>query len=273
MNIALVQPEISHEKQHNLEYALRVIREAGSNGARLVVFPEMFMALPEAAKSLTAVAEAIDGRFVQALQEAARLNNVAVICGLWERAGDVHRVFNTVVAISSEGERITQYRKLHLFNALSVRESDTMASGHDAPPIFEIDSMKVGLAICYDLRFPELFRDLSNRQAELIVVPSAWYAGPYKEDHWLTLLRARAIENTCYLAGTNLTGKAFAGRTSVVDPFGVVRATAVEGEDIVYASIHRSRIKEVRQKLPALQHRRNDIYPVGQDIAEEAPVA
>jgi predicted amidohydrolase len=263
MIIALVQAEALHDKQRNLDYALQLIREAALRGARLVVFPEMFMALPEVGKGVAPKAENFDGPFVRALLDAARRNNLAVICGIWEFAGDNRRVFNTVVAVSADGQLTARYRKLHLFDALSVQESSIMRAGDEVPPVFEIDSVKIGLAICYDLRFPELFRDLSARGADLIVVPSAWYAGPYKEDHWLTMLRARAIENTCYVAGANLTGKAFAGRTSLVDPFGVVRATATEGADIVYGSISRDRLEEVRTKLPALVHRRNDIYPLG----------
>ncbi|MBA3969143.1 MAG: hypothetical protein H0X52_03490 [Gemmatimonadetes bacterium] len=123
--------------------------------------------------------------------------------------------------------------------------------------------MRVGLAICYDLRFPELFRNLVERGADLIVVPSAWYAGPHKEDHWLTLLRARAIENTVYVAGVNLIGSAFAGRTSLIDPFGVITATATESVNTVYGRIASARIAQVRQKLPALSHCRKDLYPTG----------
>jgi predicted amidohydrolase len=118
----------------------------------------------------------------------------------------------------------------------------------------------MGLAICYDLRFPELFRDLALRGADAVVVPSAWYAGPLKEEHWLTLLQARAIENTMYVGGANLCGPPFAARSAVFDPFGVMLAGAGEGEALVSAQLNRGRIDEVRTKLPSLTHVRRDLF-------------
>jgi predicted amidohydrolase len=227
----------------------------------LVVFPEMYMALPEGDNSLTKQAERLDGPFVATLSQSARQHDVGVICGIWEQAPDSSRVFNTAVVVLPDGKIAGSYRKLHLFDALSVRESARMLPGGERPPVLDLAGIRVGLAICYDLRFPELFRNLVERGADLIVVPAAWYAGPYKEDHWLTLLRARAIENTVYVAGVNLIGPVFAGRTSLIDPFGVVTATAIEGVDIVHAELARARITQVRKKLPALLHCRKDLYP------------
>ena len=118
----------------------------------------------------------------------------------------------------------------------------------------------VGAAICYDLRFPELFRHLARQQADLVIIPSAWYAGTLKEEHWLTLLRARAIENTCYAAGVNQVGSAFCGRSAVFDPFGAQIADAGEGTKLVCVRIEKDRIAEVRSKLPALSHIRRDLF-------------
>ena len=261
MKLALVQPEITADKASNLQLAVRTIRDAANRKTDLIVFPEMFMALPAGDESLASQAEPLDGPFVLALAEVARAHAVNVICGIWEHAPNATRVFNTVVAITSAGKLAATYRKLHLFDALSVRESDQMLRGEEHPPVLTLGSTRVGLAICYDLRFPELFRDLVDRGADVIVVPSAWYAGPFKEDHWLTLLRARAIENTVYVAAANLTGRAFAGRTSLIDPFGVVKATANEGADVVFGETSASRITEVRKKLPTITHRRTDLYP------------
>ena len=112
----------------------------------------------------------------------------------------------------------------------------------------------------YDLRFPELFRYLALQGADLIIVPAAWYAGTLKEDHWLTLLRARAIENTCYVAGVNLTGPVFCGRSVVFDPFGVVVADAGENVKLLVAQLDPERVKEVRTKLPTLTHVRPEFF-------------
>jgi apolipoprotein N-acyltransferase len=263
MNIALVQAEATTDKTANLQNAVSLIAQAAAEGASLVVFPEMYMALPEGNNSLAPQAERLDGPFVSTLSQSARQHDVTVICGIWEQAPDSSRVFNTAVVVLPNGKIAGSYRKLHLFDALSVRESARMLPGGEHPPVLDLAGMRVGLAICYDLRFPELFRNLVERGADLIVVPSAWYAGPHKEDHWLTLLRARAIENTVYVAGVNLIGSAFAGRTSLIDPFGVITATATEGVDIVYGTLTGARITQVRQKLPALSHCRKDLYPTG----------
>jgi predicted amidohydrolase len=263
MKIALVQAEATTDKTSNLQNAVSITAQAATEGASLVVFPEMYMALPDGDNSLTKKAERLDGPFVSTLSQSARQHDVTVICGIWEQAPDSNRVFNTAVAILPNGKIAGSYRKLHLFDALSVRESARMLPGEERPPVLDLAGMRVGLAICYDLRFPELFRDLVERGADIIVVPSAWYAGPYKEDHWLTLLRARAVENTGYVAGVNLIGPAFAGRTSLIDPFGVITATATESVNTVYGRIASARIAQVRQKLPALSHCRKDLYPTG----------
>jgi predicted amidohydrolase len=120
--------------------------------------------------------------------------DINITAGCWEKSQDSQRVYNTAYTISPEGRTIAAYRKLHLFDALSVRESDTMVSGNALPPVVEIAGIQIGFAICYDLRFPELFRYLACQGAQLIIVPSAWYQGPMKEDHWMNLLRARPLK-------------------------------------------------------------------------------
>ncbi len=254
--IALVQPNGSPDPVLNLETARNRTREATRRGARIIIFPEMFMALPKKETPLSAVAEPLDGPFVTALADMATENDLWLAAGVWERIPGSGRVHNVAVLLSPGGKRVAAYRKLHLFDALSIRESDRMAPGNDLPEIVEADGLRTGLAICYDLRFPELFRYLADRNVGLILVPSAWYAGPLKEDHWLTLLRARAIENTCYVAGANMTGGPFSARSAVIDPFGVVIADGGEAPGLVFAEIDPERIRAVWEKLPALGHRR-----------------
>jgi predicted amidohydrolase len=133
--------------------------------------------------------------------------------------------------------------------------------GTSLPPVVEIAGIRVGFAICYDLRFPELFRYIAGQGAQLIIVPSAWYQGPMKKDHWLTLLQARAIENTLYVAGCNLIGPSFCGCSSLFDPFGVKLASAEEEETLLLGKINADRIDMVRQKLPCLLNRRSDLLP------------
>ena len=224
------------------------------------MFPEMFMALPEQGRSLDKVAEPLDGPFVNSLTGLASKYGLHIVSGFWEKVPGDHRVHNAAVILSPEGKILDCYRKVHLFDALSIRESDRMIPGNALPPLFTIKDVRIGLAICYDLRFPELFRNLALRGAHLIIVPSAWYAGPLKEEHWLTLLKARAIENTVYIAGANLTGGPFSGRSAIFDPFGVPIAAGGESPGLVTGKIDIDRIKEVRAKLPSLEHCRLDLF-------------
>jgi predicted amidohydrolase len=259
--IALVQSGVSPYPAENLLTARRFLMEAAGERADLVVFPEMFMASSRLDVPLAEIAEPLDGSFVSALTSMAREYALAIVCGVWEKVeGEPKRAANVVVAVGPEGTLLARYNKIHLFDALAVRESDTMLGGNEPPPLFACNGMQVGLAICYDLRFPELFRDLALRGAEAVAVPAAWYAGPLKEEHWLTLLKARAIENTMYVGGANLCGAPFAARSAVFDPFGVMVAGAGEGDTLITATLKRSRVDEVRSKLPALKHVRAGLF-------------
>lgn len=260
MNAVLVQAGSTQDKERNLEAALRLTREAAALGGRLVVFPEMFMGMPSSDRPPRVFAEPLDGPFVRELGAAARDNGVHVVCGIWELSDDPARPYNTAVAIAPDGQVVAAYRKLHLFDALGVRESEQMRPGNAPPPVWAVDGLLVGLAICFDLRFGEVFRDLARRGAMAVVVPAAWYAGPMKEDHWLTLLRARAIENTVYVLGANQVGDRFCGRSAGFDPFGVMLGDGGERERLVAIPLDASRVYEVRRKLPCLTLRRADIY-------------
>lgn len=259
--IALAQVMGDHRVEKNLEKARLFTARAARAGAGIVVFPEMFMALPREGASLADVAETTEGPFVQALGAMAAEHGILICAGLWESSPKTPLVYNLALVISPSGGISAAYRKLHLFDALAVRESDRMAPGGTPPPVFTAGGLRVGLAICYDLRFPELFRSLSGQGVDVILVPAAWYAGPLKEAQWLTLLRARAVENVCYAGGAVLTGAPYAGRSAAFDPFGVPLADAGETEGIVTFTAEKSRLDEIRQKLPALQHRRPDVFP------------
>uniref|UniRef100_A0A832EET2 Carbon-nitrogen hydrolase family protein n=1 Tax=Desulfacinum infernum TaxID=35837 RepID=A0A832EET2_9BACT len=260
LTLALAQVEGSPDPFRNLETARRHAHAAAEEGAAILVFPEMFMALPSPGNPPARLVRDAGGHFVEQLARMAQSFRICIVAGVWEPSPDPDRVYNTAVVLGPEGETLAAYRKLHLFDALNVRESKTMVAGDRRPPVVSIHGLRVGLAICYDLRFPELFRCLADQGAEAVLVPSAWYQGSMKEEHWLTLLRARAIENTFYVAGCNLIGGAFCGRSTVFDPFGVPVACAVEGEDHVTARISPRRVRSVREKLPSLENRRKDLF-------------
>ncbi|MCP4403973.1 MAG: carbon-nitrogen hydrolase family protein [bacterium] len=260
MKIALAQVASSSRPEENLSKARTLAARAAQGRAELLIFPEMFMALPRKDSPPSASAEKLDGPFAAALAELAETYRIHILAGVWEKIPEQHRVYNSAILLAPKGNVVATYRKLHLFDALKVQESKTMKAGSEVPPLVQIGGFTVGVAICYDLRFPELFRQLAHRGADLILVPSAWYAGPLKEDHWLTLLRARAIENTCYVAGVNQSGSAFCGRSVVFDPFGVPLADAGEGENLLRVQLEATRLAEVREKLPSLKHIRPELF-------------
>lgn len=260
MKIALAQMQGRTDPAENLQIADTMCSEAASGQAHLIAFPEMFMALPQAGSNLSEIAQGLDGEFVGSLGRIAAASGLFIAAGMWERIEGRRRVANTLVVMSPARGLVAVYRKLHLFDALSVRESETMRAGTEKPPIVSIGSLKLGLSICYDLRFPELFRDLALRGADAVLVASAWYSGPLKDNHWLTLLRARAIENTCYTLGVNQTGPRFCGLSAAFDPFGVMKASAGEEPELVMVDLDGERVAAVRRKLPVLEHCRRDLY-------------
>ncbi len=261
LKIVLAQVETTADPAANLDQAARLARQAADGGAHLMVLPEMYMGLPGRDRPPALMAARDQGAFGRGLASLARDTSLFIICGIWEPGPDPERAYNTARVVSPRGQILADYRKLHLFDALNLNEPRIMAPGRLAPPVVPVAGVRLGLAICYDLRFPELFRHLAGQGAELIVVPSAWYAGPMKETHWLTLLRARAIENTCYVAGCDLAGAPFAGCSAVFDPFGVLLGAAGEAPGLVAAEVDLARLAAVRRKLPALAHRRTDLFP------------
>ncbi len=259
MKIALAQMGAGKEPAENLKRAEQYAADASQQGTKLLIFPEMFMALPPKNSPLSAIAEPLDGPFVTILAKIAQKHTLHIVAGIWEKIPGEERVYNTVLLLSADGAILTFYRKLHLFDALQVQESRTIKLGEALPLVASVNEFTCGMAICYDLRFPELFRHLALQGANVLLIPSAWYAGSVKEEHWLTLLRARAIENTCYVVGVNQTGSAFCGRSVVFDPFGVPVVDAGEEERLLLAELHAKRVADVREKLPALQHIRSDL--------------
>lgn len=205
-------------------------------------------------------AEPIDGPFVQTLAKLARSTETNVVAGVFER-GDDERVYNTLVVLDQRGELVSTYRKVHLYDAFNYLESDRLIPGTEEPPVLDdlLPGLHVGLITCYDLRFPEITRSLVDRGADVIVVPAAWVAGPLKENHWTTLVRARAIENTSYVVACDQCGRTCAGNSMVVDPQGVIVASLGEQEDVLTAELDITRIREARRTNPSLANRR---YPV-----------
>jgi predicted amidohydrolase len=263
VKVAIAQVIASTEKETNLKKAVKFITKAKHAGADFVIFPEIFMAFvpPNGDRKPAEMAEPLDGPFVTTLAEAAKANQIYVIGGMYEAIADnPERVHNTVFFLDRDGQLRKYYRKTHLYDAFAYKESSTTLPSTNPFTVVETEFGKIGLLICYELRFPEISRQLALQRADVLFLPAAWVSGPFKEDHWETLIRARAIENTVFVCASDQTGNIYCGRSMVVDPMGAVLASAGEEESLITADIDLSRVQRVRDKLPCLVHRRPELY-------------
>jgi len=262
VGIAVAQFAPSAFREGNLADMFDAARTAASRGARVVVFPEYSSYFVDPFdSSLAENAEDLDGPFVQALVALASELDIVVVAGLVERADDGRRVRNAVVAVGADGF-LAVYRKLHLYDAFGQRESDWVEPGEITPPeTFEVDGLRVGLMTCYDLRFPEVARTLADAGVDVALVPAEWVRGPLKEHHWTTLLTARAIENTFFVAAADHPPPLGVGHSMIVDPQGVTLAQVGTATDVVVAHIDPAAIARVRRVNPALELRRYRVTP------------
>jgi len=272
MRIALCQMPVSPDISVNLSRVRAALKEAGAGGAELAVFPEATMV--RFGSDLRAAAEPVDGPFCSAVGEACAAAGVAAVVGVFEPAEN-GRVYNTAVVYSADGSLTATYRKLHLFDALGQRESDLVAPG-SSPVVVDLPGARVGLEICYDIRFPELSRALAVNGARLVTVSAAWQAGLFKEEHWVTLLRARAIENTVWIAAAGQVPDAEAaptraptgiGRSMLIDPLGVVRADLGPSAGTCVVDADLSLVDSVRATLPSLANRREDVFGQSREVS------
>lgn len=246
----------------NLESIAQLVATASDRGARVVVFPEYSSYFVDPFdESLAANAQELDGPFVQALTRLAAQHHLTIVAGLLERASDGARVRNTAVAVDATG-LIAHYRKLHLYDAFGQRESDWVEPGEPGEAqTFELGGLRFGLMTCYDLRFPEVGRLLVDAGADVFLVPAEWVRGPLKEHHWRTLLHARAIENTVFVAAADHPPPLGVGNSLVVDPQGVELAAVGTSTDVAVAHLDVGAIERVRRVNPALTLRRFGVGP------------
>lgn len=226
------------------------------SGSDLVVLPEaMARDFGEPGSPLGEYAESLDGPFASEVARVAQARQTTVVAGMFERSDDPQRPFNTVIA---RGRGRADYRKIHLYDSFGHRESDLVTPGptDDLTAQLELEGWHLGLLTCYDLRFPELARARAVAGADVLVLPAAWVAGPRKVEHWRTLLRARAIENTTYVVAAAQPGPRYSGHSLVVAPDGEVLAEAGEGEEVLTATLERDRLEDVRRTNPSLANRR-----------------
>lgn len=256
--IAIAQFAPTDDKSANLATVTRLIGDAAAAGADLVVLPEYSMfTVPTMDERFLHSAESLDGPFVSEIATIAADKSVAIVFGMNESIDDPSRISNTLLAIGADGTVVAVYRKIHLYDAFGYKESALVRPGDiDKPAIFEVEGVSFGMQTCYDLRFPEVTRRIVDQGADVLLLPAEWVPGPLKEDHWVTLVRARAIENTIYVAAADQIAPAGAGNSLIVDPMGIVVAALGEEDGVATAEISSDRIKRVRAKNPALALRR-----------------
>lgn len=260
--VALVQLRAFMRKDENLKVAIGYIKEAKRKETDLIVFPEFLMAYSPQSQSveeLSKIAESIDGEFTSALKDAAKANSIIVVATIYEKS-KLPRVYDTALLIDSNGNLSAVYRKLHLYDALGFKESDKLVAGKDLIKPVKTVAGKIGMMICYDVRFPEMSRILALMGADTLVLPSAWVQGDMKVEHWQTMLKARAIENGCYVVAPDQVGNIYIGHSMVVDPFGKIILDMGERKGLGVVDLDADLVKNVREKLPLLKNRREDIY-------------
>jgi predicted amidohydrolase len=268
IRVACVQMTSRADKAANLATAERLVARAAATGADVVVLPEKWNAIGDAA-TLHAAAEPLDGgESVAAMAEWARRHGIALVGGsITERREGREKLSNTSLVFDSDGAVVATYRKIHLFDVevggVTYRESEAEEPGDEAV-VAQLEGWGIGLSVCYDVRFPELYRILALAGAELVTIP-AHFTTPTGKDHWHVLLRARAIENQCYVVaaaqvGETLPGRPAYGRSLIADPWGLVVAQAPDEETVIAAELDREHVRDIRAKLPSLANRQPHAY-------------
>ncbi len=265
MWVAAIQLNSTPDMERNLARTRALIQEAAGRGAQLIALPEHFAYLGPEDKNPPS-AQPLDGPLVTEFRELARKLGVFLLLGSFpELTAPGALPFNTSLLLSPQGEILARYCKMHLFDVdlskgPSYRESQVMQRGTElAVAPLPGSPFTAGLAICYDLRFPELFRALSAQGANLLLLPAAFTLATGR-DHWQVLVRARAIENLAYVLapaqwGQHSPGRRSFGRALIVDPWGLILAQAPDGEGVIYARLDHERLKRLRRELPCLHHR------------------
>lgn len=264
---AIAQMTVAEQVTDNVKKMEAMMREAQERfRAELILFPETCMA--EFSRGMTRelraeTAEALDGPFVSAVRELAARFSIWTVFGFYERAETAdseNRSYNSALILDDRGEIRGHYRKTHLYDAFGYRESDDYLRGEQLFRPIDSPFGKLGLFVCYELRFPEVARVARAGGAEILLMPSAWVKGDLKSEHFRTLLKARAVENTCYLLAANQYSKIRMGESAAIDPMGVVTASAGEGETVFPVYLDSERLLKVREKLPSFEDRREELY-------------
>jgi predicted amidohydrolase len=263
MKVAVVQFKALTNKENNLKKIISYMTKAASKHAILCAFPEFMMFYTKSSqtpKELSNLSETINGNFISTIAKTAKENHIQVVGSFYEKSNKKNRVYDTSFVINTSGKVISTYRKIHLYDALGFKESDKMIPGSKIAKPVTTSIGKIGMMICYDLRFPEMSRALAIAGSEILIAPSAWVNGPMKEEHWITINKTRAIENGCYVIAPDQVGNIYCGRSLVVDPYGKILLDMKKKQGVSFVDIDLKKVKQIRKILPLLKNRRADVY-------------
>ena len=254
LRVALGQFFVQPESGTNLTIVSELIDRADQGGAGLLLLPEGIIARKPGDNTWSVThREPLDGPFVSGLLKASVGKTVTVVCTVQIALPNEARYANDLLVVR-DGKILLCYRKLHLYDAFNARESDNAVAGNAVPALVDVGPFRCGFMTCYDIRFPELARSLALSGATLLVVPAAWVRGPLKEMHWDINIRARALENTCYLAAVSECGPVNVGQSKIADPYGVVVAQCGTANQLLFADIDAKTVEACRGSLPVLKN-------------------
>ena len=265
--IVMAQTEACPDAAQNLQKAAAAVKESAVlYHGNMIIFPEVFMdshPIGTPRETVISTAQSLNGPFVTGMRALAKESHMWMVFGMTEQTGSTtdDRSFNTTVILNSEGEIVSTYHKTHMYDAFGVKESDTYVPSDQLFTPVDTPFGRIGLMVCYELRFPEIARSQALQGAEILIVPAGWVKGDLKSLHWKSLLTARAVENTLYVVGCDLYSKdAYMGESMAMDPMGIPIASAGEGSCLIPCYIDTDRIRAVREKLPCWANRRPELY-------------
>lgn len=261
MKIALTSMKVNESVEENLNTIISMMEETKKEGAELIVFPETSMYRTSDRTKLKDIAESIDGNFVTSVRNKSKELKIDCVIGMHERgATKGSKPKNSVLYIDDKGTILSHYSKTHLYDAFVAMESEWVEPSNNPIRGFETRFGRMGLMVCYELRFPEIARTLTLDGAKVLLVPTAWVKGNLKEEHFSLLCRARALENTVFLLAPNQCQHASTGGSMLVDPMGVIRYKLGHKTEYVITHIDINYVDEVRNILPAINQRHTNLY-------------
>ncbi len=246
--MVLVKLQVTSPVMKTYKKIKYICTEAKSHNIDLIVFPEMSMGVIDRSNTPNILSSNYK-QFISKIKEISKETQIDIIATAWEPDKNKRGTYNSTIFIQRDGSHTILYRKLHLFNSLGFNESSLVLPGYNLPKIIEYKGFKLSVSICYDLRFPEIYRYQAVRKTDISIVCAAWYMGKHKEEHLTCLTKARAIENTMYIVLSNLCGDNFCGRSSIFDPFGIQICDAGEDEGLIYGYIRKNRLEKNKKNF------------------------